>query len=478
MAARLISFLFTPSLSLVEGRFLGPQWQVEGRFLGPDKGPRKTAGPPSTTGSYRLSLVILILFLFFSPDLQAQMTESLRDAVTRFEDAWYSGNHPEARSQLGRIYNLDTNEVYRYTEEAEALILGAYDREQGGPVSPGAVDTLTTIYNSAIRHDGEKSYHWAVARALLLVNNTSPKDARRRTALQEVFYTSPLDCPLNLIEALLQDRMELCARGRITAPMLMKDWIAADQALTQRQVLHPAESDEAARLQIWATSHLLSSVPDCNSLEKTARQQLRSKDDPTLYEAWYVLLHLRNCSPSGLPDSLEKRVLLNNTDPRWFRIAANVSLNAGQSEAAYAHASRARDLETNEQLRAGDLVFMARVLAQQGQYAEARGLLDQATVLHPAWGEPYLQLADLYAGAGSSCKLSRFDQKAVYWAAIEMCLLARNVDPSTEQDANRRIFSYQKNMPTAEECSFRGLRPGDTYPLLCWMEITTTVKVQ
>jgi tetratricopeptide (TPR) repeat protein len=313
---------------------------------------------------------------------------------------------------------------------------------------------------------------------LLLVKNTPAKDPRRRAALQEVFYTSPLTCPLTLIEAWLQERMELCARGRITAPMLMKDWIAADQALTQRQVLHPAESDEAARLQIRATGRLLESVPDCNSLQKTARQQLKDRDDPTLYQAWYVLLHLRNCSPAGLPDSLEQRVLLHNTDPRWFRIAANVSLNAGQADAALLHASQARDLELNDQMRAGDLVFISRVLAQQGRYAEARRLLEDASVLHPTWGEPYLRLADLYAGGGSSCKLSRFDQKAVYWAAIDMCLLARNVDPSTEEDANRRIFEYQKNVPTQEECSFRGLRPGDTYPLLCWMETTTTVKGQ
>jgi tetratricopeptide (TPR) repeat protein len=418
-------------------------------------------------------LAAIVWMAALSGIAHAQPREDLRDAVSRFEAAWYGGKRSEARVQLCRIYDLDSNEVHRYAEEAEHLFL-----KGDTPMESSTLDTLVGIYSSAVRHDTLRRTRWLVSRALLLHSHLPASDPRRRSALADAFHGAPLECPLPLIEAFLTDRFELCKRGRITAPMLMRDWIACDDALTQRQVLNPAESRDAAQLQIWSTSRLLETVPDCNSLQKTARHQLQGSPSTEQLQAWYRLLHLRNCTSPSLLDSLEKRVVTPDAAPYWHLAAAQHCLNQERIEEACAHAQRAVSMESNALLKAGNMLMAARLEALRGKPEAARKWLQDASRLHPTWGEPYLRLADLYAEGDKQCRMSKFDQKAIFWASIELCTLAKNVDPSTEEEANRRIVEFQQQMPTAEECSFRGLRPGDTYPLLCWMEITTTVKVK
>ena len=406
--------------------------------------------------------------------LQAQGGEDLRDAISRFESAWYNGRPAEARTQICRIYDLDSSQAYRFAEEAEQLFLSGSQH-----LEEETVDTLSGIYASAIRHDTLRRPRWLVARALLLNSHLPATDSRRQAALHDAFHRAPEQCPIPLMEAFLQDRFALCKRGRITPAMLMQDWVACDKALTRRQVLQPDEAQEAAQMQIWSMGRLLETLPDCNSLVRSARSYLANGITQPQAEGYYLLLHLRHCNATGLMDTLERRVVTPQAEPYWHRAAAQLSLNAELFPQAKAHLQQAMDVETNPLLKAGDLVVMARIEHALGSPELARQWLREASRLHPSWGEPYLRLADLYAdGGGPQCKLTRFDRKAVHWASIELCTLAKNVDPSVEEDANRRIVMYMERMPTAEECSFRGLRPGDTYPLLCWMDITTTVKVK
>src|SRR6185503_17855359 len=97
--------------------------------------------------------------------------------------------------------------------------------------------------------------------------------------------------------------------------------------------------------------------------------------------------------------------------------------------------------------------------------------------LNPDWGQPYIDMADLMVSALPECAYSEFDRLAVFWAAIDYCALAKNVDPYWQQEANRMIYEYSQKAPAALEIGQRGLKAGDTYPLHCWMEVVTTVKV-
>ena len=97
--------------------------------------------------------------------------------------------------------------------------------------------------------------------------------------------------------------------------------------------------------------------------------------------------------------------------------------------------------------------------------------------LNREWGRPYLLMAELIEDAANKCEASAFEKKAALWLAIDHCLLARNVDPQVRDEANQMLFRLQGKAPSREEIQFRGLQNGDSYPLRCWKQMVTTVKV-
>jgi len=52
------------------------------------------------------------------------------------------------------------------------------------------------------------------------------------------------------------------------------------------------------------------------------------------------------------------------------------------------------------------------------------------------------------------------------------------VDPSTSDDANKKIASCTRYFPKQEDVFFYGLKAGDTYSIKCWIGETTTVRVR
>jgi hypothetical protein len=73
--------------------------------------------------------------------------------------------------------------------------------------------------------------------------------------------------------------------------------------------------------------------------------------------------------------------------------------------------------------------------------------------------------------------MTTFDQRAVYWLLIELCQQLLQTDPNYAVQANERLYNYRMWAPSIPEAEIRGFRPGDTYPLKCWMSTKTTVPL-
>jgi len=114
--------------------------------------------------------------------------------------------------------------------------------------------------------------------------------------------------------------------------------------------------------------------------------------------------------------------------------------------------------------------------SQFKDYQKARTLLGKAMDARPNWGKPYLLLGQVYIAARDQMFSDPWDQKTVFWIAMDKFIKAKSIDPEITDEANDLITSYSKYFPNNEEVFFHTLRDGDSYVVKGWINETTRVR--
>lgn len=138
---------------------------------------------------------------------------------------------------------------------------------------------------------------------------------------------------------------------------------------------------------------------------------------------------------------------------------------------------KAIELETDPGPKA-DYLFQLAVItsSEKKQYPLAVDYAHQALELKKNQGEPYILIGNAYAASAKECGTNEFEQKAVYWAAVDQFKMAKTVDPSTTERADELIDTYSQYFPDVETIFFYGFEEGDPYKVECWINETTTVR--
>lgn len=109
------------------------------------------------------------------------------------------------------------------------------------------------------------------------------------------------------------------------------------------------------------------------------------------------------------------------------------------------------------------------------KFSQARSLAYKAIDFNPSFGEAYRLIGDMYASE-RSCGADEFEYKAVYWAAVDKYIKAKEVDPSLTESMNALIGSYSQYYPSKEDLFFHDLKAGDGFTVGCWINERTTVR--
>jgi hypothetical protein len=115
------------------------------------------------------------------------------------------------------------------------------------------------------------------------------------------------------------------------------------------------------------------------------------------------------------------------------------------------------------------------MLSRYNRHVDARRYALEAIRLRPDWGEPYILLAQTYV-SGPRCGNDDFEQRQVFWVAVDKLQRARAVDPELASRVDPMIRDYSQHFPRREEGFFRNLTEGTTVTIGCWINETTRVR--
>lgn len=168
------------------------------------------------------------------------------------------------------------------------------------------------------------------------------------------------------------------------------------------------------------------------------------------------------------------------------RALAEFAVNNANYNNAVKYLKEALGKAPDDEEKAEIALELSDTYLNSNQLQEARRFARQAAQLDSDWGQPYVQIASVYARAVSECtsgrKMTR-DDKVVYWLVLDYLDRAQRVDSQMANTVKRQYQSYEPVTPTTEDKFFKGWETGDEMSVdssidSCygWISETTTVR--
>lgn len=424
------------------------------------------------------TLILLTSFSFLS---NAQGGKYGEDSVTcvmnisLFNEYYKQKNYNDAVGPWRWVFNncpKGTKRTYLYGENMyESFIESAEDPA----IKAALVDTLMMIFDKRIEHYGEEGYVLG-KKGVSLYNYYPDKkedvsDILARAVEIEGTETGPV-----VIYRYFQVNTELYSDGKRTKEQILDIYDQCSEVVDAN--MEGKDSANYARAQ-QNLETFFGPFASCEDLENIYKPRLESAhDDADLQRKIVNLFGKKGCNDS--PIYLEAAEKLYKTNPVSRSAASLARLYAGKgmSSKASQYYSEAIDLESDQNKKARYLMEMADLsYRKMKNYQMARTYALRAIAITPNWGKPYILLGDIYVAGSGTCG-DDFENLTVFWVAVDKYQKAKTVDPAYAQEANGKINTYSKYFPKKDDVFFRGMQPGDSHKVGCWVNETTTVKVK
>ncbi len=393
-------------------------------------------------------------------------------AAKLLQDIRSATDETNVPQKLHDLWQLDSNLTYLVAAEVH----GYYERQVPARTRAQA-DTLLRIYAIGQSNDPSGPQPWLLRKALFA---QAQAQFYGRLVLRwsiEAISAAPETVPSYLVTEAAHTLARDYKANLITLNNAAKYWAVIDRTIVRRQLHTGTEAKEWAKVQSHIRLEMRSSMPDCNQLHGSFAEGLETERlNAEGCETFLILYSLQGCDAQSLWDKALGVALKDSKNAWLYRLAAGEAFNSRKFEKSREFWQEAFALESNVALRAHDQLQLAMAFRAEKEYRQARAHIQEAMHLLPGWGEPYVQLMNLYLEGSDACVMTEFERKAMFWLLIDLCQTLKSSDPSYADVADERYYLYLQQCPTTEEASFQGWKSGDSYPIKCWMSTATRVK--
>lgn len=184
----------------------------------------------------------------------------------------------------------------------------------------------------------------------------------------------------------------------------------------------------------------------------------------------------------GSKGCTEEDLFFKATENLYAQIPTpKTALNMGQmcisqkkySEAVKYLSDAVANVEDKDKYKA--YMYLGAAYAGQHSWSSARSAFYDAARQDPSKGDPYLQIANLYA-SGSSAVPDDMGGRSAYWAAADKCSKAASVDPSCAETANAMRSKFAAYFPKKDKAFELDLIDGHSYTVPGWIGESTIVR--
>ncbi|SNR17152.1 hypothetical protein [Tenacibaculum jejuense] len=248
-------------------------------------------------------------------------------------------------------------------------------------------------------------------------------------------------------------------------PLLAKDSTATLDKKEKRNLKIYSTNSKALGQVEGGLDAILSEIATCERLIPIyTRDYDANKDNEVWLKRAVSRMYNKGCQGDPLFEKLAVRYSEVSPSPDACSFVAGILEKNGKTAEAAAKRKECFDLET-------DPIKKARLKLREAQgtssKSRARALAYEALKYNPNMGKAYLFIASLYAKSANSCGSDVFEKKMTYVAALNKAMKAQRVDPGS--GAGRYIKNYKRNVPSKKDIFQKGIAPGSSFRVKCWI---------
>jgi tetratricopeptide (TPR) repeat protein len=346
--------------------------------------------------------------------------------------------------------------------------------EKDPAVKSKYLDSLLAIYDQRIKYFGEEGL--VLGKKAIAIYDYAPERKEEINALfkKSVEIEGPKSGPAVLYKY-FQVNTELFAEKKITKEDVIDVYDQVSEQIDANLDGPDSANYDKSRMNVET---FFGPFATCEDLVEIYTPRLKATpDNVVLLRKIVNLFSKKGCNDAAI--YMQAAENLHKTEPtaKASLSLARMYAAKGQSAKASSYYSEAAELESDNNKKANIVLETADFnLRTLKNYSQARTLALRAASLRPGWGRPYIMIGDIYASSSSGCP-DEFSGASVFWAAIDKYQKAKSVDPSLADEANRKIGTYTKYFPKKDDVFFNNLKVGDSYTVKCWINETTTIRV-
>jgi tetratricopeptide (TPR) repeat protein len=124
-------------------------------------------------------------------------------------------------------------------------------------------------------------------------------------------------------------------------------------------------------------------------------------------------------------------------------------------------------------------ILLGHSQAARKAYSAARSSFYKAAEIDPTKGEPYMQIANLYAQSARMVD-DGMNGRSVYWAAVDMARQAtkHDVSDATAEAVSKMVSTFSAYFPKKTDAFMLNLIDGQSYTVGSWIGASTVVRTR
>lgn len=349
--------------------------------------------------------------------------------------------------------------------------------ESDPTMSAAYLDTATALFDEAFETFDEETidyFEWHIDKGRFYQEYQENIDNATEQAVAEYEKAYELDA----------ERFAQASDGYY-ARVLLGEYVSneeRDKALTMIDAVEPHAGSSLAASISEARNELFSDPEERIGFLESQLEE-NPGDEDLLNELSTLYLEQGNREKA-----IEYAEQVYETNPSYdnIMVLAEYAEDNAENQQALNYLQEALEVTDDVEAQKRITIKISETYQNMGNLESARRFARQAANLDSSWGQPYIRIAGIYAGAISECTSGRQmdrNDRTVYWLVLDYLDRARSADPSVASTVSRQYQSYQPVLPSSEDKFFSGWETGDSFQVgsnisdcYAWINETTTVR--
>jgi tetratricopeptide (TPR) repeat protein len=359
------------------------------------------------------------------------------------------------------------------------MITDAIEKETDATNKKLLVDSLMNVYNNRIKYFGQLGY--VLGRKGVDFNKYSentPENLKiAYDLLKKSIETERLQSGAQELFTFMQVSKDLFTAKSIEGSQVVADYGFASDLIDQNLKKQPSDGNMIKAKEAVDQIFESSGAASCDDLVPYYTQKFKeTPEDKEFLKKAASLLSATKCSNAEIYfNILNKLYTIEPTLDVVYELANLNRIKENYSEASKLY-KQAIDLQEDNLIKSRYYIELGDLTRREGNFPLARTYALNAIENDPTSGVAYMLIGHIYAGASKSCSDDEFEQKTVFWAAVDKFAKAKTVDPNLTEQADELIATYKPHFPDTENIFFYGLKEGGSYTIKCWINETTVVR--